>query len=228
MSDNADSSSRVHLNTDSSPRVHFSADSPPRLELNIDSSFEVQLNADASPGVKLNADSSPGVQLNADSSPRVQLSAKLRGKLDALADRRISPSSIKFPKDAPEFQGGYATVSRALLAVPPHREDVTGTSDDPEEEDGRANGWTGNSTISVATSGGNSDAKNEEGGNRGLDIWMKQRSEALDLATNPRGREGLDPSAVLDESESGSSNSTYEAVAIKKMKISGNIAEVVR
>ncbi|KAG8920895.1 hypothetical protein FRC01_000540, partial [Tulasnella sp. 417] len=225
MSGNADSSSRVQLNTDSSPRVQLNADSPPRVELNIDSSFEVQLNADASPGVQLNTDSSPRVELNAASSPGVELSAKLREKLDALADWRISPSSIKFPKDAPNFNGGNATVSRALLI---DNEDVTGTSDDTEEEDSRANGRTGESTIWVATSGDDSDSQNEEGGNQGPTFRMKQGNEAMDLAMKPRGPEGLGPSAALDESESGSSNPKYEAVAVKKMKISGNIAEVVR
>ncbi|KAG8916605.1 hypothetical protein FRC01_002969 [Tulasnella sp. 417] len=41
-----------------------------------------------------------------------------RSKLQKLAEWRIDPSLIKFPEDAREFRGGFATVSQGLLASP--------------------------------------------------------------------------------------------------------------
>ncbi|KAG8921849.1 hypothetical protein FRC01_014842, partial [Tulasnella sp. 417] len=165
---------------------------------------------------------------NADSSPGVKLSAKLRDKLDELADWRISPSSIKFPKDAREFHGGNATVSRALLAVPPHHEDVRGTSDDTEEEDDGSDGRTGKPSGRAATSAGDSDAENEKGGNWGLYIGMTLWSKAMDLTLNLLESWAPSSPSLVDESENGCSNPTCEAVAVKKMKISGDIERVVR
>ncbi|KAG8963469.1 hypothetical protein FRC05_004720 [Tulasnella sp. 425] len=44
-----------------------------------------------------------------------KLSAKLRARMEKLKKWRISPSSIKAPKDARRFHGGHATVSKAFL-----------------------------------------------------------------------------------------------------------------
>ncbi|KAG8915243.1 Receptor-interacting serine/threonine-protein kinase 2 [Tulasnella sp. 408] len=49
------------------------------------------------------------------SSSRFPLSPKLMVKLEKLAKWRLSPSSIEFPKDSRESNGGYATVLRAFL-----------------------------------------------------------------------------------------------------------------
>ncbi|KAG9040800.1 hypothetical protein FS837_000170 [Tulasnella sp. UAMH 9824] len=49
---------------------------------------------------------------------KLRLSAKLLGKLEKLARWRIDPSLIRFPGNGPEFRGGNATVSRALLSLP--------------------------------------------------------------------------------------------------------------
>ncbi|KIO29011.1 hypothetical protein M407DRAFT_21910 [Tulasnella calospora MUT 4182] len=54
-----------------------------------------------------------------DPSGKVQLSANTTRRLEKLAQWRIDPSFIKFPEGAPEFEGGYATVSRALLGSSP-------------------------------------------------------------------------------------------------------------
>ncbi|KAG8932156.1 hypothetical protein FRC01_000204 [Tulasnella sp. 417] len=46
--------------------------------------------------------------------------SKLRNKLKRLARWRIDPSLIEFPKDAHEFRGGFATVSRAFFTPSPN------------------------------------------------------------------------------------------------------------
>ncbi|KAG8910128.1 hypothetical protein FRC00_008807, partial [Tulasnella sp. 408] len=61
-----------------------------------------------------NVDASPSGTAH-DSDPTPPLSAKLRDKLMKLAKWRIDPSLIEFQGDTPEFEGGHATVSRALF-----------------------------------------------------------------------------------------------------------------
>ncbi|KIO23333.1 hypothetical protein M407DRAFT_27181 [Tulasnella calospora MUT 4182] len=65
-----------------------------------------------------------------------QLSFKLRDQLDRLAQWRIDPSSIKFPKDACEFRGGHSTTSRAFLV--PTSDVDNSKANQPPSGDGNA------------------------------------------------------------------------------------------
>ncbi|KAG8959866.1 hypothetical protein FRC05_007225 [Tulasnella sp. 425] len=62
-------------------------------------------------------------------------SARLRDKLNKLANRRLDLSAIEFVNGAPEFHGGYASVSRALLVSPSSGQDRA-TRSNPTKEDG--------------------------------------------------------------------------------------------
>lgn len=50
-------------------------------------------------------------------------------KLNKLAEWRIDPSLIEFPKNATELQGGHATVERALLKIPSNKSGNMGKLD---------------------------------------------------------------------------------------------------
>ncbi|KAG8894608.1 hypothetical protein FRC01_012873, partial [Tulasnella sp. 417] len=69
-----------------------------------------------------------------DSLSEFQLTTKLIDKLEKLAQWRLSPSSIEFPKTGPEFRGGYATVSRAFLNSPPNSQNEVSESYDERDE----------------------------------------------------------------------------------------------
>lgn len=127
-----------------------------------------------------------------------------RTKLEQLAQWRIRPSSI-FPDDAREFQGGYATVSRALLAVPSDHKDGMDRPADRNE--------------GAAESEGNSDAERRNRGTRRR-IVMELRSVGRGLTMGLLGCWGT--------GSSSSPKVTYKTVAVKKMKMSNDIARIVK
>ncbi|KAG9022575.1 hypothetical protein FS837_006285 [Tulasnella sp. UAMH 9824] len=156
---------------------------------------------------------------NEISSHGFELSAKLRAKLEKLAQWRIPSSSIEFQKDAPEFHGSYATVSRALLAVPSDGEN--GTDRPPETNEGVVglHGLKGKSNSAAAESGGNIDHERRKEGSRRR-ITMKLRSMGRGLMVGLLGCWGT--------SSASSSNVAYKTVAVKKMKLSNDIAQILK
>ncbi|KAG9045606.1 hypothetical protein FS837_006026, partial [Tulasnella sp. UAMH 9824] len=143
----------------------------------------------------------------------------MRAKLEQLAQWRIHPSSIKFPEDAPEFQGSFATISRALLAVPSDGED--GTDRPAATKEGVVHGRKEKSSSGAAESEGNSDANRTEHGTMRR-MKMRLKSMGKGLMTGLLGCWGT-----------GSSSSSkvaidYKTVAVKKMRISREIARILK
>ncbi|KAG9024195.1 hypothetical protein FS837_005450, partial [Tulasnella sp. UAMH 9824] len=154
------------------------------------------------------------------SSHRLELSTKLTAKLEQLAQWRLHPSSIKFLEEAPEVQGGYATVSRALLAAPSDREDgsdrltnakegvTVGLHDRKGKSSSRASGSEGDLDVE----------KGKEGTRRRMKMKLKRMGRDLMMAL--LGSRGTDSSS--------SSRVAYKTVAVKKMKTSEDIARILR
>ncbi|KAG9039159.1 hypothetical protein FS837_001058 [Tulasnella sp. UAMH 9824] len=156
--------------------------------------------------------SSPGSH-NEISPHGFELSAKLTAKLEQLAQWRIHPASIKFPEGAPKFEGGYATVSRALLAVPSDRKD--GTDRPADTKEGVVHGRKDKSSSGAAESEGNSGAERRKQGT-GKRMMMKLRS---------MGR------GLMEYWGTGSSifsREAYKTAAVKKMKMSGDVARILK
>lgn len=135
-----------------------------------------------------------------DTRSRFQLSAKLQDKLEKFAQWRIDPSLIRFPGEAAEFRGGYATVSRALLAskltTKSGVEKLAGPSGpNPKCTDGAQ---------------GSKDDKQDE------DEYRNSLSEAGKDHANDQDR-NLDQDK--DVEGSGDQTSQSKIVAIKKLKI---------
>ncbi|KAG8926512.1 hypothetical protein FRC00_002852, partial [Tulasnella sp. 408] len=133
-----------------------------------------------------------------------ELSTKLRAKLKQLSPWRIHPSSIKSLEGAPEIQGGYAVVSRALLAVPP----------DAKEGLIDSHGRKGKPSAHASGSEGDRNfGKGKEGTRRGMMMKLKSMVGLV----GPRGT-----------GSSSLSNVAYKTVAVKKIKISENFARILR
>ncbi|KIO28948.1 hypothetical protein M407DRAFT_21854 [Tulasnella calospora MUT 4182] len=166
---------------------------------------------------------------NEDSGAESRLNAKLRDKLDQLAQWRIHPSLITFPKQAPEFHGGYATVSGALWAVTSGREDGMSQSDVLEGGVMGPSSRTGRSIPGVSTPEGDSDTKRKkkETDRSSVGRKMKLMSKGEGLLMKLLGRTATSPARVVDEWASRSSNPDYKTVAVRKMKISGDKARIL-
>ncbi|KAG9039005.1 hypothetical protein FS837_001147 [Tulasnella sp. UAMH 9824] len=164
--------------------------------------------------------SSPGPHHDI-SSHGFELSAKLKTKLEKLAEWRIHPSSIEFQKDAPEFHGSYATVSRALFVVPSDGEDGTDRPADTKEGVVGLHVLKGKSSSGDAESGGNSNPERRKEGSRRR-ITMKLRSMGRGLMVGLLGYWRTRPSS------SSSSKVAYKTVAVKKMKMSDDVAQILR
>ncbi|KAG9044168.1 hypothetical protein FS837_008701 [Tulasnella sp. UAMH 9824] len=54
--------------------------------------------------------------IHEDSSNTIQLSENTKTRLERLSGHRIDPALLKSPKGGPNFEGGYAIVTRAFLA----------------------------------------------------------------------------------------------------------------
>ncbi|KAG9041189.1 hypothetical protein FS837_012632 [Tulasnella sp. UAMH 9824] len=127
-----------------------------------------------------------------DSANRVQLSANTRARLEKLAPWRIDLALLKFPNRGPNFEGGYAIVSRALLAS---------SSDQTKEQDVEPNGTNLNSDHGFVKFQGDKGGQKAEG--------IKEEEERKD-------KEGVEAKAQeLDVEPSG----RWKPVAVKKMKM---------
>ncbi|KAG8963183.1 hypothetical protein FRC00_007467 [Tulasnella sp. 408] len=148
------------------------------------------------------------------SSHGFTLSTKLSAKLEHLAQWRIHPSSIKSLEGAPDIQGSSATVSRALLDVPYDSKDGMDGPADAKEGVVGLHGRKGKSSSRASGSEADRDVeKGKEGTRRGMVMKLKSMVGLL----GPR-RTG----------SSRSSNVAYKTVAVKKIKMSEDIARMLR
>ncbi|KAG9026763.1 hypothetical protein FS837_004513, partial [Tulasnella sp. UAMH 9824] len=127
-----------------------------------------------------------------DSSNTIQLSENTKTRLEKLSAHRIDPVLLKFPKRGPNFEGGYAVVSRALLASP-----STETGEQVVEPSGRDL----NPDNRIAELQGDSGGQEPEGSNEGAKHEQKERVEGGEQES--------------DDETSGQ----WKVVAVKKMKV---------
>ncbi|KIO29009.1 hypothetical protein M407DRAFT_21908 [Tulasnella calospora MUT 4182] len=129
-----------------------------------------------------------------ESASSVHLSANTTRRLKKLARWRIDPSLIEFPNGAPKFEGGYATVSRALLTFP-----MRDTKDQLAESNIGSGSLTSSSRVSNA--GGHKEHQEGEGG--------KQKGKQKDAA----------PTEEEEQESDGETSGRRKAVAIKMMTV---------
>ncbi|KIO21756.1 hypothetical protein M407DRAFT_28682 [Tulasnella calospora MUT 4182] len=155
------------------------------------------------------------------------LNAKLMDKLEQLAQWRISPSSIAFPKKVPEFSGGFATVSRGLLPAWSYHKDRMGKSNGPGGGAVGSNSRTSKSSRWVLGLGGDKDIKGKKKGTDRSNIEMKVKPTSVGEGRFKKllGRVATSVSGLADEWATGY---FYKAVAVKKMEISGDTKRILR
>ncbi|KAG8917019.1 hypothetical protein FRC01_002717 [Tulasnella sp. 417] len=112
--------------------------------------------------------------------------------------QRINPSSIKFLKDTPELEGGSAVVSRALLAISPYDATDQGLGATSEGSSKRTSVLRGDNEYQKAKASGQE--------------WVSKEG----VVTERQGPES-----------GGDTSERWKAVAVKKMKISDNLARVL-
>ncbi|KAG8914377.1 hypothetical protein FRC00_014117, partial [Tulasnella sp. 408] len=151
-------------------------------------------------------------------SGKFETSAKLRAKLEQLAPWQIDPSSIKFPKEATEVHGSCGTVSRALLAVPFNDHGKKEKSARTKREAVGSNGRTGKSNLRASESDGIINVIMEKGIRRlpMMGLMRALLSLAMDLLGRWRTRFPI------------FSNKVDKTVAVKKMRISDDIARTLQ
>ncbi|KAG9035468.1 hypothetical protein FS837_001919, partial [Tulasnella sp. UAMH 9824] len=125
-----------------------------------------------------------------DSSGRIQLSTNTRARLEKLARWRIDPGLLKFPKRGPHFEGGYAIVSRALVAS-----SADETTEHVVEPSGR-------------------ELKSNDRLTRLESDKGDQESEGSNQEASPKNNDGGE-----EEEEESDLSGRWKAVAVKKMKM---------
>ncbi|KAG9042434.1 hypothetical protein FS837_010882 [Tulasnella sp. UAMH 9824] len=127
-----------------------------------------------------------------DSSTRVELSANTRTRLEKLAPWRIDPAFLKFPQRGPRFEGGYAIVSRALLASSSDeiREQVVEPNRGNLKSNNRITKWQG------------------DGGG--------QEAEEIREEEKHKDKDGVEAEAQESDDET---SGRWKPVAVKKMKV---------
>ncbi|KIO23066.1 hypothetical protein M407DRAFT_27396 [Tulasnella calospora MUT 4182] len=142
------------------------------------------------------------------SSGRVHLSAKLTDRLEKLAKWRISPSRFELPEGGPKFHGGYATVLRALLYYSRESEEGVDELDNARDE----------------VEENSCDLKLNDGVPNSEDDSERQKEESSDEKATSKGEDAVEG---LEQGSNDEASGRWKAVAVKKMKISGELTRVL-
>lgn len=145
---------------------------------------------------------------------------------------RISPSLLEFPEHGPKFPGGYATVSRAILHHSDESDEGDYESDNSMDEVEQSNGHSVISSDSGSDWEDERDSREEERSREEIASNYEGTDEELEQGSEDDASEGwmvsndllFFSSAVV---ETPFHSVTSKAVAVKKMRISGDTMRVL-